>query len=251
MSKLSLLDMVQDILSDMNDDEVSTISDTIESLQVAGMVKSTYYEMMANKNWPHLKKLSSLKQIGDSSKPTHMKIDDEVKELLFVEYDCGDTVDGSIIDYKEICWKAPDDFLRYTNQHNTTDVNTITVVDFSGVKFNIVDDKDPQYYTSFNDLHVVFDSYNSDVESTIQESKNRVLVVETPPWTMADSFIPNLPEEAFPLLLAEAKSVCFARIKQAPDAKSEQQAKRQHSWLSRKAFAVAGGIKLPNYGKNR
>jgi len=52
--KLTLLEIVQDIMNDMDGDEVNAISDTIESQQVAQIVKTTYLEMMANRNWPHL-----------------------------------------------------------------------------------------------------------------------------------------------------------------------------------------------------
>ncbi len=86
MAKMTLLEMVQDIMSDMNDDDVNAISDTIESLQVAQIVKSVYFEMMANKNWPHLKKLDNLESSNEAAKPTHMKLPDLVKELEWIEY---------------------------------------------------------------------------------------------------------------------------------------------------------------------
>ena len=240
--------MVQDILSDMNSDEVSSINDTVESEQVARIIKSSYFEMITNKHWPHLRQLSTLKQVGDLAKPTHMKVDDNVKELTRVEYNIsGDDT----LDFKEIVWVEPDQFLRNSNHLNPANDNVVAIEDYSGVSFNITNDAMPRCYTSFDDQTVVFDSYDKEVEDTIQESNNRIMVFVTPSWTMSDSFVPDLPEEAFAGLLAEAKSTCFTRIKQAPDAKSEQQARRQHSWLSRKAFTVNGGIKLPDYGRKK
>jgi hypothetical protein len=77
-----------------------------------------------------------------------------------------------------------------------------------------------------------------------------------PTFTLSSSFTPDLPSEAFSALLAEAKSTCFARIKQMPDAKAEQQkaeqqAARQQRWLSRKAWKAKGGIKYPDFGKRK
>lgn len=248
--KQSLLDMVQDILSDMNDDNVSTISETIEGLQVAQIVKSVFFEMIGNKNWPHLKKLSALTASGDAAKPTHMLLGEGVKELLSVEYD--DSVNSSpTINFKPVNYVTPDEFLRTTNNYNKDQTNTVVVEDYSGVKFNIKNNHYPRCYTSFDDQYIVFDSFDAVKDDTLQESKNRIYVVENPEWSMVDNFVPDLPEEAFPALLAEAKSTAFARIKQAPDSKSEQQSKRQRAWLSRKAFQVDGGIKLPDYGKKR
>ena len=42
MPKMSLLEMTQDILSDMDSDEVNSINDSVESLQVLGIIKNTY-----------------------------------------------------------------------------------------------------------------------------------------------------------------------------------------------------------------
>jgi hypothetical protein len=41
MAKMTLLEIVQDILSDMDSDEVNSINDSVESLQLAQMIKST------------------------------------------------------------------------------------------------------------------------------------------------------------------------------------------------------------------
>jgi len=247
--KLTLLDIVQDILSDMNSDEVNSIGDTIESLQVAHIVKSCFFEMIGNKNWPHLHTLSSLRQVGDSDKPTHMRVEDEVKELKSVEYNISE-VHGEF-KFREVCYLEPDDFLRKTNQLNPKSESTIPITDYSGVEFNIKDNAMPRYYTSFDDERVVFDSYDKEFDDTIQESKNRISVVQSPTWRMDDTHVPFLPAEAFPALLAEAKSTCFARIKQMNDGKAEQQSRRQRNWLSRKAFNVAGGIRLPDYSRKR
>ena len=44
--KFTLLEMVQEILSDMDSDEVDSIEDTVEAEQVATIVRSTYLAMM-------------------------------------------------------------------------------------------------------------------------------------------------------------------------------------------------------------
>ncbi len=64
-----------------------------------------------------------------------------------------------------------------------------------------------------------------------------------------NTFVRGIITEAFPGLLAEAKSACFARIKETPDAKSEQQANRQRAWLSRKSWQAGDGMQFPNYGR--
>lgn len=54
MAKLTLLDIVQDILSDMDSDTVNSITDSVESLQIAQIVKTTFFEIITEGEWPHL-----------------------------------------------------------------------------------------------------------------------------------------------------------------------------------------------------
>ena len=248
MAKKTLLAIVQDILSDMNDDEVNSISDTLEGLQVAQIVQSCYEELIAAKNWPHLRNLLVLNASGDSAFPTHMILPEAIKELEFIRYNkvkLGETR----AKFVEIDYLEPDAFLIYTNDRNNDSDNTDVVVDYSGVSLLIKNDAAPQYWTSFDDEKLVFDSYDSAVDSTLQSSKTQAMAYISPTFSVSDTFVPDLPVEAFPMLIAEAKSACFARLKQAPDAKSEQQATRQKNWMSRKAWTAAGGIKFPNYGR--
>lgn len=246
--KKTLLAIVQDILSDMSDDEVNSISDTLESLQVAQIIMSTYDELIAGKNWPHLRNLFQISASGDAAKPTHMKLGDDIKELEWIKYDVKKTGETRT-KYETIEYLQPDEFLLRTNSRNDDDANITAITDTSGVKFLIKTNKKPQYWTSFDDEFIIFDSYDSVVDSTLQQSKTQCYGYTLPVFSLTDAYIPDLPAEAFPMLIAEAKSACFARLKEAPDAKSEQQALRQKNWLSRKAWQASGGIQFPNYGR--
>jgi hypothetical protein len=248
MSKLTLLQITQDILSDMNSDDVSSITDTIESLQVVQIIESTYNELIARKNWPHTRKLIQLEASGSSTKPTHMKAPEVVKEIVEVNYNKKKSTDTRE-KWSSVKYLYPDEFLRMTNGYNTDNTNTDEITDYSGVKFLIKTDKAPDYYTSFDDEYFVFDSYDSDVDSTLQATKTQVVAFTFPTFTVEDDFIPDLPIEMFPAFLAECKSVCFARIKQTPDAKAEQQSRRSMNWLSNKSWQVNGGWRFPDWGR--
>jgi len=246
--KMSLIEIVQDILNDMDSDEVNSIDDTQESAQVAQIVKSTYFAIISNRNWPHLKKGISLEAPGTTATPTHMKLSDNVKELSFINYNKsknGETRKK----YQAVSWVEPDDFLRTTNRRNSDEANIDIITDNSGIELLIRNDQAPTYYTSFNDTHIVFDSYDSEVDDTLQESKVQAQGYVNPTWLSEDDFIPDLPEEAFTLLLEEAKSRASLKLKQTQDVKAEQEAGRQNRWLSRKSWRVEGGIQYPNYGR--
>lgn len=250
MAKLTLLEIVNDIANDLDTESVNTISNTVESVQIAQIVKTTYFELMANRNWPHLKKTVQLDPSGDVNRPTHMKLPELTKELVAFNYNRLRSDSLSRDRYTELEYLQPSNFLEYVNDRNLENANVDKITDFGGAPIYIKNDKQPEYYTSFDDEYVVCDSYDSDIEATLQNSNTQAIIYFEPSWTHTDNAIPDLPSEAFPLLVEEAKSAAFIAIRQQVNSKSEQRARRQGSWMSRKSWRVNGGVRYPNYGRS-
>mgnify|MGYP003649336415 CR=1 FL=1 len=246
--KSTLLDIVQEILSDMDSDEVNSIADTVESEQVAVIVKSTFRAMMVNREWPHTRKLVSFTASGSVALPTHLKLQSNVKRMLSVTYNKvknGETRKQ----YLPVKYLEPDAFLRRQNALNSDKDNVDIITDPTGVELLIVNDTAPEYYTSFDDSYMVFDSYDNTVDSTLQESKVQAMAYILPTWTHSDTAIPDLPDDAFPLLIEESKAKAQFKLRQFVDSKAEVEAGRQNRWLARKARKIEGGIKYPDYGR--
>jgi len=245
--KKTLLEIVQYILNDLDSDSVNSISDTAESEQVASIVRSSYEKLIANRNWPHLRKLFQLEHVGDLTKPNYLRAPEGLKELTFFKYEC-QKQDGKLLQ-QDVIYMYPDEFLRYISSRNQNNVNVSTVVDFGGSKLLISNDHSPRYWTTFDDEYIVTDSYDSAVDDVLQKSKTQCVGYIHPTWVHNDTFIPNLPVEAFPALINEALSAASLRLKQLPDQKAEQDAQRQQRWLARKAWRLEGGIRYENYGR--
>jgi hypothetical protein len=246
--KLSLLEIVQDILNEMDSDEVNSIDDTIESQQVATVVKGCYFELIANRNWPHLRKLIALDSSVDTSKPTHFKIPENMKELIFFRYNA-QRPDETRMEMQDVKYMYPDDFLRYVSARNSDDPNIVTVQDASGLSLLIDTRWAPKYWTSFDDTYIICDSYTKAIEDTLQSSKTQCIAYMEPSWDHEDDAVPDLPSEAFPLLVEESKSTAFLVLKQMANQKAEAKAQRQQKWLSRKAWRTHGGVRYQNYGR--
>lgn len=252
MAKLTLLEITQDVLNDLDSDEVNSIDDTTESVQVAAIVRSTYQALMSNRNWPHTRKLIQIVPSGVSTLPTYMTIKDPIKELSFLNYDKARITDGTRRKLEPVKYLDQDDFLRYVNQRDNTASNILTVKDPTTlVQLNIRNDYPPTYFTSFDDNTLVFDSYDSQVDDTLQAHKIQCYAYVMPLWVHTDDAVPDLPEEAFVQLVEEAKSKASMKLRQSADQKAEQESGRQRKWLARKAWRVEGGIQFPNYGRNR
>lgn len=251
MARLTLLEMVQDILNDIDGDEVNSLDDTIESSQVAQIIKTTFDAIMSTRNWPHTRQLLKTIASGDNSIPTHMTFDSNIKELIFINYNkaaAGETR----LKYEPVKFLNTDDFLRMSNSRNNDDANIDIITDpTTTVQLLIRNDAHPTHYTSFDDETLVFDSYDSAIESTIQSSKIQAMGYVLPTLVIADDSIPDLPNEAFSMLLEEAKSRVAVKLRQSADPKAEQEAKRQNNWMSMNNWTVNGGIKYPSYGRGR
>jgi hypothetical protein len=248
MAKMTLLEIVQEILNDMDSDEVNSIDDTIESQQVANVVKSCYRELIDNRDWPHLRKIITLNPSLDVGKPTHLRIPDNMKELILFKYNKA-TKSNPSLQMEDVKYLYPDEFLRYQASRKQGSENVLTVTDYSGTNLLILTNRAPSYWTSFDDSHMVCDSYQVDMESTLMASKTQCLAYMDPVWVHRDNAVPDLPSEAFSALTEEAKSTAFLVLKQMSNQKAEQKATRQQRWLSRKAWRTHGGVRYENYGR--
>lgn len=248
MAKKNLLEIVQDILSDLETDEVNSITDTVEAMQVAQIVKTTYEAIINARDWPFLDTLFQL-EAGTVGAPTHMKIPENITEIQWVKYNTrkvNDTRDKMT----EIEYKTPGEFLYRLEQRPSDDVNIQVVSDpSSGVSLNVYTDRAPSFYTSFDDTYVVFDSFDINVDSVLQNSKSQSYGKRSPDFTMDDTFIPDLPAQMFSYLMNESKSVAFVILKQSGNPKAEQHSISQRRRMSQDAWRVRKGITYPNYGR--
>lgn len=246
--RYTLLDITQEILSDMDSDEVNSITDTAESEQIAAIIRSTYNALMVSRDWPHQRKLVKFTASGDTALPTHLKLKSNVKHMLFLNYNkfkAGETRKK----YLPVKYLDPDAFLRRQNALNSDSDNVDLITDPTGVELLIRNDTPPEYYTSFDDNTLVFDSYDSAVDDTLQESKVQGMAYILGDWEHTDSFVPPLTDDVFPLLVEESKAKCSFKLRQFRDEKAELEANKQNKWLARKSRKINRGIDYPNYGR--
>ena len=246
--KMTLLEIVTDILNSMDSDEVNTISETIESDQVAQIVRTCYYELISRRDWPHLKELFKLDASGTSDRPSHMVLPSRIVEMRELKYDCKKSGETNR-KWKDIKYLTPEEFMCYTNARNLDSSNIIEVTDTSGATILIKNDAAPTYWTSFDDENIVFDSYDSGIDTTLVSSKTQCFGIRQPSWTKDDSFYPDLPDDAYPLLLAESKAVAQFQVRQFNDQAAITQAQRQRFRMSQKSWGAHKQNRYPNYGR--
>lgn len=248
-AKMTLLEIVQDVLNDMDSDEVNSISDTVEATQIANICRSVYYDVITTVDLPEHTELMTVSGLSNSSRPNYMDAN-SVTEIKELRYNVSET--SGELEYKLIDYVPPDEFIQKIVTRDTSQTEVIIVTDpTNGISLPILNNKMPDYYTSFDDRYLCFDSHDSSIDTTLQTSKTMVLGVKLPSFTMVDGATPDMDDTIFPYYLSEVKSRALSLLKGGPDAKVEQFA-RKHRYFQRNNRWKTGEQRILNdYGRRR
>lgn len=255
--KYTLLELTQSVLRSIKGEAVNSISDTQESSDVADIIKECYYTIVSSLDLPETKTVFELLASGDNAKPTLMSMPDAGYSVEWVKYDV-QTLDDTEPNYRDIKFIPLEDFLDYTNQFNTTEDNvssmTITV-DGNTLSVKYRSDTAPTYCCSLNDSTILFDSYDSEVDTTLQKTKSQAYGIYLTDWDNDDAFVPNLDAHQFALLLKEAKAMAWQELKSVENVAAQRSARRLMVTAQNKRDRVNNKhmgyyyTQYPNYGR--
>jgi hypothetical protein len=196
----------------------------------------------------------------DSAKPVLMSKPETIDKIHYIKYNNIDEDDDDPV-WEDIKYVPIQDFFDMIHQFNPSETNIASfshTTDGFTFTFNYYTDRGPSYCSSFNDNTIIFDAFNSDVDSTLQSSKTLCYGTKKTSFTLSDTFIPELQPQHFALLLNEAKSVAWAEIKQSANVKAEQGARRNWSHLGKTRHNIVPGAfdssantfnNYPNFGR--
>ena len=250
MPKLTVLTMTQKILSSMDSDDVNSISDTEEALQVVDIIEDTYNHLIIELDPPSIRTTCQLTNLGDVTQPTTLTIPDTVTDIDKIKYEVTNTGDLNR-SFRDLEYCTPQDFIDKLLFRSSGNVEVEELTSPSGTPLLVFNDRFPRFWTSFDDENIVADSYDKTESTTLLGSKTTVLCTTLPTFTKSDTFIPDFPEKAFPLLLAESKRACHIYLKQqdsAVDAKRSLQG--NSTYKSNKGRAHDTKRKV-NFGRQR
>lgn len=267
----------------MSSDEVNSISDTTESLQVATILKRKYFDIINRLDLTIHDQLIQLEPSVDITKPVLMYVPEGIDSIKWIKYFDSNPQDGNTSDdfahdlnvdltslvnagvappgYLFVTMLPNDDFINMVNSFNTsdTDVETFTLNNNSNgfpgnFTFNYKNNSQPCYCTILSNKYVIFDSYDSSIDDTLQASKTMAFAQVIPEFEMVDTFIPDLSEEQFPLLVNEAKTLAFFELKQQIHPLAAQEGKRGWGVIQKKKAIVNRPTyfdELPGFGRHR
>lgn len=222
MSTMTLLEITQSVLNAMDSDDVNSIDDTVESQQVALIVKESYFDLISQRDWPFLGTKFSMTGLADITRRTYLQLLDTYSKIEWVKYNG-----------KDVSYLSPKDFQDMLDQR----VVATGVVDSNKFVIN----RDPLYFTTFDDELFIFDAIDLDVDSTLQTSKNVCFGTRVPTWTHEDTFTPDMPAKMFSTLLSECKSTAFINLKQQANSNEARKAQRGRNIMQNEAWRNSAG----------
>jgi len=245
--KMTLLEVVQSVLSSLDSTPVNTIGEP-EGSQVALVAKEVFAELATTAEWAKDKLTTQLESVIDVNRPNYLKIPENIVDIQEFWYDVTDVTDtDKVVD--ELTYCKPNDFLSLVLKRNSSDAEITSVEDFNGWNMYIYNERKPQYWTSFDDVYVLTDAYNSDVETTLHREKTIVNATRAVNFLLADNYIPEMPAQEFPMYLARVKEKCWAYYKGTSNAVDRQEATRGLSRMRQKNQRTDQNAKPKNYGR--
>lgn len=252
MAKDTLLDLVQDILSDADGDEVNSITDTVESEQCARVVRNEFKALVDEFDLKMQETLTKL-DATSSATPTQMTRPEGFHSIEKIWYDKRLLV-GDDPNFQEVYFKDWDSFLETSMSRTASDSDVETqTLGSSGYVLQIKNDQAPTYWTILEGYDdIIFDSYDSDLETNLQASKSLVRGVQRPSFALADGTVPDLPQNLMQLLKNRARAFYFDVYKDGTTKEIDKRQRNSEVRSQRKKYITK---KLqqertgPNYGR--
>lgn len=271
--KLTNLQMTQSILSSLGSEEVNSVSDTPESLQVLEIIRQSYFNIIDKLDLPETWQLVQLQPSLDADIPVLMHVPSTVAKIEWIKYFNTNILSDSngydhdinvdiipsdpetfppVPGYEYVTILPIRQFIDMTNGFNPSESDVFSFNLNNKYTFYYKNDKQPQYCTILSNNYVIFDGYDSTQDTTLQSSKSMAFGEIKPTWENTDEFVPLLNDEQFPLLLNEAKSLAFLELKQSAHPLAEREIKRGRSAVQRdKAVHESPSYfdALPDFGR--
>jgi hypothetical protein len=241
---ITVLDVANKCLNDMNSFQVNSISDTEEALQVASIIEDKYYSMLETMDWPVDSDYLPLVTSAANAGPTTLSIPVTVHKIDHLRYNT-----------LSLKYRDPEVFFSTALDPSNASNENMELVQFGpNIQGYVLNNKDPEFFTSFDDELIVCDSFNADNEDKLVATKSLAKVTKHQVITIDDSTPIPITKKMQPYFLSECRAAAFKKIKQQVSDEDERDRKIHRSRLQTEAKKQQDkdtGSKSGGFGRNR
>lgn len=246
----TVLRICQDLMYDLDSDEIDSIEDSPESIQIARKVENVYWDLVTRLKMKEFTTWYQLEPSIDTDTPAIMFMPDSALSLDSLEYNTSEDIDHPRFTPMK---RLPlDKFLEMTRSFSVDSTTGYQGIASQNEIFSVPykNNQMPKYYTTFDDDTLVFDAVKITVDDTLVGSKTKALGRVLPAFSLTDDFIPPLDEQFWPLFYQECKKSAFIDTKQMDNPDADNRARKQ--WIATQRadkVKIKPLDKLPNYGR--
>ena len=181
--KLTLLEIIQDMLDAIDAEAVTSVGETEEAGMCVNLANRTFESIIIAKRWRHIRTYTSLStttNLNEMTTPTGTV-----------------ALDPYNLYYNDalVEWLDPDEFLARTITRDTSESNITTI---NNVKVYI--DRDPRYFTSDDDETLRFDAIPDNINGLVGADTLGLAFVAPTTRLSSDGEYFDLPAQMFPAL---------------------------------------------------
>lgn len=252
MPKLTLLQMVQHVADKISSDEVTTLVDaSIEIDEIRALCLEVLEDISIRNDWEFMR--DKLMGLEAGTNVIELKIPDTVKKVQTVRYRFVDA--GVQSGFRTLYYQHPDEFLTRLQNNRPTEPDTATVV-INGIELYPRTNRQPRYWTSFDELNIVLDSYDAaENPNGVEATDSTILATINLDFTGSDSesWVAPIPEQLFTLWKQEAVAEAFVQLRQSENPRAERRSRRTYVQQIKKEPVTNKdeGSKEVNYGRRR
>lgn len=227
----TLLQIVQEVLSSIDGDEVNSIGDTLEASSVANIVKACFDGIVTTKDIREIQLPFTLTAYG-VSKPVLMERPDDIISVDWIKYDVREDGDP-YPQWREIEYLNLKEFLEYSqNLPSQLDVTMfgsfVQNINGSNITFYHRKDVAPRFFTTIDDKLILFDAYDSTVEASLQESKTTCFGTYNSEFQKNDGYVIPFDRKTTLQLIEDSKARASIELRQTQNPAAEKVARRLH-----------------------
>lgn len=227
MAIKTLLAVVQDAANSINKRIPESLDQTLETTRITNICIRELEEIYAEADWPFMKNIDQLESVSDANQPTKLKIPDNMNKVneFIVRYR-SDRVADTTQKNTTLHYIHPSVFITRQQALDSSATNTTKTTTNEGTVFYVLNDRPPNYYTSFDDNFIFLNSYDSAKESTVQQVNTTVISTVEPSILREVDEIVGLPNNFYVYWQQRCRASCWADIKNKLNQREEAKARK-------------------------
>lgn len=223
--KYTLLEIIQRVGSVIKSDEITELDETIEAVDIRNEIQNTFDDLMSTWDWEFLKHHPRKLDAITPARVVQLAIPSDVKHIEKLMYNARSAV-GSDPVFKNLTYLKPSEFHELVLRRQLgANVEECDVGD--GVAIRVYNDQEPSYFTSYDEVTVVFDAYQKSVDAAgIDPAKTAVIATLILNSGSTADWSPAVPEYIHNLWFQESVARCSSQIRGVENGRYERQARR-------------------------